>query len=85
MLDEDIADVVVDSNKFCDHNYNDLRISENQNIQEHWQGSRVHVVPTSDHNMQMDNPKALANLIINDIYGDDLPVEDNQNLVHNFE
>lgn len=29
----------------------------------------VHIVPTSDHNMHMDNPEALARAIINDVYG----------------
>jgi len=41
-------------------------------------GSRVHIVPTSDHNMHMDNPQALANILINDVYDSDLPVEENE-------
>lgn len=30
--------------------------------------SKVHVIPTSDHSMHMDNADALASTIINDIY-----------------
>ena len=36
-------------------------------------------MPTSDHNMHMDNPKALASIIINDVYNLGLEVEANPN------
>jgi pimeloyl-ACP methyl ester carboxylesterase len=37
--------------------------------------SQYHIVTNSDHNMHMDNPTELANLIINDIFADaNLPV-----------
>jgi len=36
----------------------------------------VLIVPYSDHNMHMDNPDALANLIINDVYDLNLEVEE---------
>ena len=29
--------------------------------------AKHHIVPTSDHNMHMDNPLAFANIIINDL------------------
>ena len=36
--------------------------------------SKFHLVPNSGHNMHMDNPQALTNLILNDILGLELPV-----------
>lgn len=36
--------------------------------------SHLRYVPDSDHNSHLDNPQALANLIINDIFNADLPV-----------
>ena len=47
--------------------------------------SKVHVIPTSDHNMHMDNPEALANTIINDIYNEALPVDPNLSTILIFE
>ena len=38
-------------------------------------GSKLYVIPDSDHNLQMDNPLAFANCIINDILGEDLVIE----------
>lgn len=38
-------------------------------------GSKVYVLPNSDHNMHMDNPVAFTNCIINDIFGENLPLE----------
>jgi hypothetical protein len=34
----------------------------------------MHIVPDSDHNMHQDNPLALANIIINDLLKESLPV-----------
>ena len=36
--------------------------------------SKVHIIPSSDHNMHIDNPDALACQIINDIYDAKLPI-----------
>ena len=36
--------------------------------------SKFYEVPDSDHNMHMDNPDALASLMINDLLGENLPV-----------
>ena len=41
----------------------------------------VHIIPTSDHNMHMDNPDALARSIINDIYDLKLPLRPNKFLM----
>lgn len=30
---------------------------------------RFHLVPNSNHNMQMDNPEAMVNIIVNDLLG----------------
>ena len=34
------------------------------------QDSKLHILPGSDHNMHMDNPEGLSNLIINDLLGE---------------
>lgn len=39
------------------------------------------MVPTSDHNMHMDNPMAFANAIVNDIYELNLDVNANPKLL----
>ena len=39
-----------------------------------FESSKFHEVPDSDHNMHMDNPSALAALMINDLLGLNLPV-----------
>ena len=36
-------------------------------------GGKYYVIKDSDHNLQMDNPVAFANCIINDLLGLDLP------------
>ena len=66
-IEEDIADIVTLSNKFAG------KTDEEEGLQI----SKVHIVPTSDHNMHMDNPKALANILINDIYNLGLEVASN--------
>ena len=35
---------------------------------------KMYWVPDADHNMHMDNPRAQANLIFNDIFGTNLPI-----------
>ena len=40
--------------------------------------SNVFYVPTSDHNMHMDNPEALANLILNDCFDLGLEIRENE-------
>ena len=47
--------------------------------------SNVFIVPTSDHLMHMDNPSALANTIINDIYGTTLEVSPNKQTILMYE
>jgi len=47
--------------------------------------SFIHIIPTSDHNMHMDNPEALSNAIINDIYGEQLPLKPNESTILLFE
>ena len=42
-----------------------------------FESSKSYVVPTSDHNLHMDNPKALAQCIINDVFGLDEPLLEN--------
>jgi len=42
-----------------------------------FESSKCYIVPTSDHNLHMDNPKALATCIINDVYGTDEPLLEN--------
>ena len=39
--------------------------------------SHVYKLPTSDHNMHMDNPTALANTIINDVFNSGLEIPPN--------
>ena len=39
-------------------------------------------MPTSDHNMHMDNPDALARAIVNDVYGLKLELKPNNYLLH---
>ena len=46
--------------------------------------SKVHFIPTSDHAMQMENPQALANTIINDIYDKNLEVKQNPKMLKHF-
>lgn len=60
-IEEDIADIVLYHNKFFTEDQDAMGLGI----------SKVHVIPTSDHNMHMDNPEALANTIINDIYNED--------------
>ena len=43
--------------------------------------SKVHTLPTSDHNLHMDNPAGLSTCLINDVYGLDLPVPENEKFV----
>jgi len=43
--------------------------------------SQIHIVPTSDHNMHVDNPQAFANCLINDIYNKNLPIDPNEKLI----
>ena len=47
--------------------------------------SKVHFVPTADHAMHMENPKALANTIINDIYDMKLEVLENPKMIKHFQ
>jgi len=87
MLEEDVADLVIQNNKYRD----EPAPRDDQNEFEPYHKdkskclkptglykSRVHIVPTSDHNMSIDNPHALASVIINDIYDTQLPVEANE-------
>ena len=75
-------------NKKAEDMLNGLRNSIRQSVDERMGGStppaakglkqsRVHIIPTSDHNMHMDNPEALSNAIINDIYGLELSLQPN--------
>ena len=42
-------------------------------------------MPTADHAMHMENPKALANTIINDIYDMKLEVLENPKMIKHFQ
>ena len=57
-FEEDIAWDIVRENQFCGQDSEECGI----NI------SKVHIIPSSDHSMHMDNGNALADTIINDIY-----------------
>ena len=35
---------------------------------------KLHIIPESNHNLHFDNPQALANAIINDLLGENLPI-----------
>ena len=48
-------------------------------------GSKVYIIPESDHNLHMDNPIAFANCIINDILGENLPVEASQTAEEDYQ
>ena len=67
-IEGDIADEIMSVNQFYKEDSNEFGLML----------SRVHIVPTSDHNMHTDNPTALANTIINDIYDRKLPVLPNK-------
>lgn len=58
LIEDDIAWEIVRENKFCGLDSEECGL----NI------SKVHLIPTSDHAMHMDNGTALADTIINDIY-----------------
>jgi hypothetical protein len=47
-----------------------------QVIEQNMEGNicKMHIIPESDHNMHYDNPQALANTIINDLLGENLPI-----------
>ena len=90
IIEEDIADRVMDSNKYYQGEETDSSHEEEPDLEvdssvppvpKHLSTSKVHIIPTSDHNMHMDNPKALAAAIINDIYGLRLPLEPNELLI----
>lgn len=51
----------MNNNKFSEKNK-----KKDSNLEE-WQTSRYLICPNSDHNMQMDNPKAFARMIIEDL------------------
>ena len=64
--------------RYCDEDkgqdcVNARLANHDESIPKHERGY-YHFCPTSGHNMQMDNPQALSNLIINELLGDDLPV-----------
>ena len=40
--------------------------------------SKLHIIPTSDHQLHFDNPQGLANAMINDVYNLNLPVPRNE-------
>jgi pimeloyl-ACP methyl ester carboxylesterase len=42
-----------------------------------FKNSKSHTLPTSDHNLHMDNPGALAQCIINDVFGTNEPLKEN--------
>ena len=55
VLEGDVSETILKKNKFTS--------SKNGVL-----SSRIHFIPTSDHAMHMENPEALANTLINDIY-----------------
>lgn len=55
VLEGDISETILKTNKFSSDSNGVL-------------SSRIHFVPGSDHAMHMENPEALANTLINDIY-----------------
>jgi pimeloyl-ACP methyl ester carboxylesterase len=55
VLEEDISEKILKSNKFTSDKNGVL-------------SSRIHFVPGCDHAMHMENPEALAHIMINDIY-----------------
>lgn len=62
-----IAEKIVEANQFYHPNSSALGLLN----------SKVHFVPTADHQMHIDNPVGLARVLINDIYDLDLPIETN--------
>ena len=67
-IEGNIADKILSFNQFYDEECVEFGLKR----------SHVHIVPTSDHNMHTDNPSALANIIINDIYNLNLPILPNK-------
>lgn len=63
-FEEDIAWEIVKINKFCGQDSPECGLKI----------SKVHVIPTSDHNMHIDNPNAMAQTLINDIYNTKIEV-----------
>lgn len=66
-LEEDVSWKIMETNKF----YKEGSTEQGLGV------SRVYKLPTSDHNMHMDNPTALANTIINDVFNAGLDIPPN--------
>ena len=64
VLEGDISETILKSNQFTS-DYNGVL------------SSRIHFVPGSDHAMHMENPEALANTLINDVYDLGLQIRPN--------
>ena len=68
----------VDWVRFCDHhdtqNTHYGKILVEINKKRHGAASNFYECPTAGHNMHMDNPIALSNIIKNDILGSELPI-----------
>lgn len=85
MLEEDIADIVVSKNKYGVYSdkygqFDPELLEEGEEMPGVFT-SQIHIVPTSDHNMHIDNPQAFANCLINDVYNKNLPIDPNDKLI----